>query len=126
MLLPIQKLGFKTLAVRLVAGLLVCISTLADAEEWPEFRGPTGQGHSSATSLPVKWDLQTNVRWKVPMPGKGWSSPIVHGGRIFLTTAVPSEEKPPKRQSLRALCLDAAEGEIALGRGSLRQADGPG
>ena len=60
----------------------------------------------------MKWDLQANVRWKVPIPGKGWSSPIVHAGRIFLTTAVPSEEKPPQRQSLRALCLDAATGQI--------------
>ena len=59
----------------------------------------------------MKWDLQDDVRWKVPVPGKGWSSPIVHDGRIFLTTAVPSEEDPPKRQSLRALCLDAAKGE---------------
>ena len=83
----------------------------ATAEDWPEFRGPTGQGLSSATSLPVKWDLQANVRWKTPIPGKGWSSPIVHDGHIFLTTAVPSEEEPPKRHSLRALCLDAAAGD---------------
>jgi outer membrane protein assembly factor BamB len=84
---------------------------IANAEDWPEFRGPTGQGLSSATSLPVKWGTKANVRWKVSIPGKGWSSPIVHEGRIFLTTAVPSAEEPPKRQSLRALCLDAAKGE---------------
>jgi outer membrane protein assembly factor BamB len=59
----------------------------------------------------VQWDLQANILWKVPVPGKGWSSPIVHDDRIFLTTAVPSDEDPPKRQSLRALCLDAAEGK---------------
>jgi outer membrane protein assembly factor BamB len=97
---------------RLVAGLLFLVAPgIAGAEDWPQFRGPTGQGLSSATSLPVKWDLQANVRWKVPVPGKGWSSPIVHDGCIFLTTAVPSEEDPPKRQSLRALCLGAATGE---------------
>ena len=81
-------------------------------KDYPEFRGPTAQGHASATSLPVQWDLSANVRWKVPIVGKGWSSPIEHAGRIFLTTAVPSEETPPQRHSLRALCLDAAGGEI--------------
>ena len=90
--------------------LLAWKTALATAENWPEFRGPTGQGLSSATSLPVKWD-RTNVRWKVPIPGKGWSSPIVHQRRIVLTTAVPSEDSP-KRQSLRALSVDAAKGEI--------------
>ena len=87
------------------------LAAVATAEDWPEFRGPTGQGLSSATSLPVKWDLQTNVRWKVAVPGKGWSSPIVHDGRIFLTTAEPVGQEPSKRQSLRALCFDAVRGE---------------
>ena len=107
-----RKPGFDVLGVRLLIGLLLAWpAAVATAEDWPEFRGPTGQGLASATSLPVKWDLQANVRWKIPVPGKGWSSPIVHNGCIFLTTAVPSEEDPPKRQSLRALCLDAAKGE---------------
>lgn len=91
--------------------LLVTAAGVAMAEDWPEFRGPTGQGLARATAPPVQWDLTDDVRWKVPVPGKGWSSPIVHGGRVFLTTAVPSEEDPPKQQSLRALCLDAATGE---------------
>ncbi len=59
----------------------------------------------------MKWDLATNVRWKVAIPGKGWSSPIVAGGRIFVTTAVPSADEPPERQSLRALGLEAASGD---------------
>ncbi len=103
------SLGIALLVVD--ALLLAWPTAVATAEDWPEFRGPTGQGLSSATSLPVRWDPRTNVRWKVPVPGKGWSSPIVHDGRIFLTTAVPSEEDPPKRQSLRALCVDAAKGK---------------
>ena len=108
----IREMGFNVAAACLLIGLLLAWGTAdATAEDWPEFRGPTGQGLSSATSLPVKWDLQANVQWKVPVPGKGWSSPIVHDGHIFLTTAVPSEEDPSKRQSLRALCLDAARGE---------------
>jgi outer membrane protein assembly factor BamB len=112
MVSPMWKLGLDVLAVRSLIGLWLAWGTVVAAEEdWPEFRGPTGQGHSSATGLPVKWDLSANVRWKVAIPGKGWSSPIVHAGRIFLTTAVPSEEDPPQRQSLRALGLDAAKGE---------------
>jgi outer membrane protein assembly factor BamB len=86
------------------------------AEEcaWPEFRGPTGQGHSSASSLPLHWGPDRNVAWKVPIPGKGWSSPIVCGGTIFLTTAVPLDGKGggDGPQSLRALGLDARSGAV--------------
>jgi outer membrane protein assembly factor BamB len=95
---------------RLAAALMLVVTTgSARAEDWPQFRGPTGQGLSQATALPVEWDPANDVQWKVPVPGKGWSSPIVHDDRIFLTTAVPSEED--EQQSLRALCLDAGKGE---------------
>ncbi len=108
-----RKSTFDVLAASLLIGLWPAWATgITSAEDWPEFRGPTAQGHAGATSLPVQWDLSANVRWKVPISGKGWSSPIEHAGRIFLTTAVPSEETPPQRHSLRALCLDAARGEI--------------
>ena len=113
MVFPIRKPRFNVSAVRRLTGLLLALGTaIATAEDWPEFRGPTGQGHSVATSLPVKWDLPANARWKVSIPGKGWSSPIVHDGRIFLTTAVPLEGDSPKRYSLRALGVDGATGRI--------------
>lgn len=83
----------------------------ASAEDWPEFRGPSGQGHATKISAPIPWDLTQQTRWKKPIPGKGWSSPIVYRGRLYLTTAVLSEEDPPQRRSLRALCLDATNGE---------------
>jgi outer membrane protein assembly factor BamB len=76
------------------------------AEDWPQFRGPTGQGISAETGLPTEWDADRGVEWSTPMPGRGWSSPIVHGGRIFVTTA--TEEG----RSLRLLCLDRASGRI--------------
>lgn len=57
------------------------------AEDWPEFRGPGGQGHSSETGLPVKWSETENIAWKVPVPGGGWSTPVIVGDRIWLTTA---------------------------------------
>ena len=98
--------------VALVSALLVGGFGKGTAEEWPDFRGPDGQGHSATTGLPVAFGPDSHVGWKVRLPGKGWSTPIVDGGRVFLTTAVPSGETPPLRQSLRALCLDAATGKV--------------
>jgi outer membrane protein assembly factor BamB len=82
----------------------------ARAENWPEFRGPTGQGHYAGKGLPIAWSTTKNVIWKRPIPGSGWSSPVVQDGRIFLTTAVPVPGS--KDQSLRALCLDTAKGTL--------------
>lgn len=82
------------------------------AEEWTEFRGPTGQGVTSQTGLPVHWSPTENVDWKVDIPGKGWSSPIILQGRIYLTTAVPTDSENRRSQSLRTLCLDAKTGKI--------------
>jgi outer membrane protein assembly factor BamB len=84
----------------------------AQAEDWPEFRGPTGQGHYAGTGLPTEWSATKNVVWKQAIPGKGWSSPIIQDGRIYLTTAVPVEGGKARDQSLRALCLDAANGKL--------------
>jgi outer membrane protein assembly factor BamB len=79
--------------------------------EWPQFRGPTAQGHAEG-KLPTQWGPMTNVAWKTTIPGKGWSSPVVADGKIYLTTAVPVDDSPKADQSLRALCLDAANGSI--------------
>ena len=59
----------------------------AYAQDWPAFRGPTGQGHSSERGLPFEWSESTNIAWKTPVPGRGWSSPVVAAGRVWLTTA---------------------------------------
>jgi outer membrane protein assembly factor BamB len=94
------------------ATVLFLISILAiqtHAEDWYQFRGPEGQGHSSAVGLPTHWTTTENVRWKTPVPGKGWSSPVALGGQTFLTTAVPSGQT----HSLHALCLNASTGKIA-------------
>jgi outer membrane protein assembly factor BamB len=91
----------------------------ARGENWPEFRGPTGQGHVRAGGLPTRWGPDKNVVWKQPIPGRGWSSPVVWDGRIYLTTAVPV--KGGNDQSLQALCLDAASGKILWQKEVFRQ-----
>jgi len=84
----------------------------AQADDWTEFRGPTGQGLSTATGLPTHWSTSQNVAWRAELPGQGWSSPILLGKRLDLTTAVPIESDASGPQSLRALCMDAGSGDI--------------
>jgi len=79
------------------------------AEDWIQFRGPTGQGHSTAHDLPVEWTKEKNVVWKQAIPGTGWSSPIVHDGLIYLTTATAGRRGTI---SLRTLALDAETGKL--------------
>jgi len=80
------------------------------AEDWPQFRGPTGQGLSSERGLPLEWSESRNVMWKVPITGLGWSSPAVAGGRVWLTAAM--EKQYPI--SLRAIALEVATGREIL------------
>ena len=79
----------KLLVLLLIAGA----SALAQAEDWPQFRGPTGQGHATERNLPLEWSETHNIIWKVPVPGLGWSSPAVANGRVWLTTVVESKER---------------------------------
>lgn len=89
--------------------LLITIHTLR-AENWPEFRGPTGQGHYPGKNLPTEWSTTKNVAWKQKIPGHGWSSPIVYEGRIYLTSAELVEGS--KELSLVALCFDTEKGKL--------------
>jgi outer membrane protein assembly factor BamB len=77
--------------------------------DWPQFRGPDAQGHAEARSLPVEWTSTKNVAWAQDIPGAGWSSPVLKGERIYLTTAVEQGDKV----SLRALSLDARDGKVS-------------
>src|SRR5215470_17579673 len=90
--------------MRALLFLFLSVSTLA--QDWPEFRGPTGQGHSDERGLPLVWSETKNVRWKVAIPGRGWSSPSIQGDRIWLTTA--TEEG----KSLRAISVDRNTGAV--------------
>jgi outer membrane protein assembly factor BamB len=81
------------------------------AEDWPQFRGPTGQGHATERGLPLEWSESKNILWKTPVPGLGWSSPAVAGGRVWVTTVVESKERRGRLSaSLRAVAFDVATG----------------
>jgi outer membrane protein assembly factor BamB len=95
----------------LLAPFMLLTATTACAEDWPQFRGPTGQGHYAGKRLPVEWSATKNIAWKQEIAGKGWSSPIVQNGRIYVTTAVPVSGCKTKDQSLQAICLDASTGK---------------
>jgi outer membrane protein assembly factor BamB len=64
------------------------------AENWPQWRGPGGQGVSREAEVPLEWAPDRNITWKVALPGSGQSSPVVWGNRIFLTTAIEGEPIP--------------------------------
>lgn len=72
--------------------LAVSITALA-ADNWPEFRGPHGDGHSDARGLPLTWSDTENVKWKTAIHDKGWSSPVVWGNQVWVTTATEAGDK---------------------------------
>lgn len=83
---------------RLVAGCLLAISFSlpTEAEEWTRFRGGDGNACTSLSSHPVRWSGTENVAWSLEISGGGWSSPIVSGEKVFLTTAVATDGEKPK------------------------------
>ena len=68
------------------------LGATARGEDWPDFRGPTGQGTSLEKELPTKWSATDNIAWSSPIPEEGWSTPIAWGERVFLTTATEGGE----------------------------------
>ena len=87
-----------------------CALLLADepVTDWQQFRGPEGQGIAASSRLPVTWSDRRNIVWKTPIQGLGYSSPVVRGDRVWLTTAVPDEGR------LLVLALDLASGRQLL------------
>ena len=97
----------KELVVRAAAVLLLAVAVApgaAEAEHWPSWRGPTGDGVSGETNLPVEWDTERNIAWKLPMPVWSGSTPIVWGARIFLNVAVDEDD-------IELWCLDRDTGQ---------------
>ena len=92
--------------VTLLFVLLVAWRSGAQEVNWPEFRGPRGDGTSTATNLPLRWSEQQNVKWKTPIRGRGWSSPVIWDKQVWLTTATEDGHE------LFVVCLDRDTGKV--------------
>jgi outer membrane protein assembly factor BamB len=100
--------GLSMKITRLIPVLLLtlpCLMAQAGAD-WPQFRGSGGDGHSDARDLPLVWSETQNVVWKTAIHDRGWSSPVVFGNQIWLTTATRDG------RNLHALCVDRESGRI--------------
>ncbi len=94
--------------LRLMAlSILALLAPVAKAgENWPQFRGPSGDGHSDCTHLPLAWSETENVVWKTPIHDRGWSSPVVWQDQIWMTTATADGHE------MFAVCVDRESGKI--------------
>ena len=95
----------KTIWMGACVALFSCMAAL-QADDWPAWRGPHGDGNSAAKAPPLQWSRTENVRWKTPLPGPGNSSPVVWKDRVFLTQALDQG----RRRAV--LCLNRADGKL--------------
>jgi outer membrane protein assembly factor BamB len=106
--------------------ILVCIlmAPTMSVGDWPEFRGPWGNGLASvhggnkSTGIPLNWSESENVKWKMPIPHKGWSTPVVMNNQVWMTTATL------EGNDFFVICIDAESGAIRLNK-KLFHADDP-
>ena len=109
--------------------LLALTLTFTAQADWKQWRGPTGQGHTDA-KLPTEWSETKNVKWRTPVPGKGWSSPVIEGNQIWVTTSfeTPATKEAAAERlksntggvpvnvlssvSLHAVCVDKRTGKL--------------
>jgi len=112
--------------MRSLLPLLLLASPASAADNWPSYRGPAGDGHSDSKSLVSEWSETENVRWKTPVHGKGWSSPVVWGDQVWMTTSeeVKGTGKVDKkiagntpavkveRVTFFAVCVDRKTGKV--------------
>ena len=89
----------------LIVFLIVSVQLTAFAD-WPQFRGPDGQGHAGPDSVPLNWSETENVTWKTAIPGEGYSSPVIVGDQIWMTSSTDGGK------SLRAVCVDRESGRL--------------
>src|SRR5207245_4287371 len=75
---------------------VACLSASVHGSDWAQFRGPNNSGVASDSQAPSEWSITKNLAWKMKIPGYGWSSPIVVGDKIIVTTAVSEKQKRPQ------------------------------
>jgi outer membrane protein assembly factor BamB len=102
----LYRMTFARPVFAIVVALALSVGSARAGSDWPQFRGPAGDGISDAKNLPVEWAEDENVTWKTPIHGKAWSSPVVMAGKIWLTTATEDGRR------LSVLCVDAATGKV--------------
>ncbi len=110
--------GWKKASLTGLLFALILWTGMARSEDWPCFRGPSRQGISQEKGVPTQWSATSNIRWKAPIPGAGWSSPIVFGDRLFVTTALDDGA------SLHMICLDRSSGKVIWDKELTRQKAG--
>lgn len=88
-----------------LAAILAASLAIAD-DNWPQFRGPLGNGHADSKNLPLEFSETKLVKWKIPISGKAWSSPVVWKNQIWLTNATEDGKK------MSAVCVDAESGKV--------------
>jgi outer membrane protein assembly factor BamB len=91
--------------IRPLTALLLLAGSALQAGDWPQFRGPSGNGISGETTLPTTLSVDRDLAWKADLPGRGLSSPIVVGDRVFVTCS-----SGPKQQRLHVICFSANHG----------------
>jgi outer membrane protein assembly factor BamB len=89
-----------------VFAVLLGFAPTLQAGDWPQFRGPGGRGVSSEVGLPTQWSATEGLRWKVELPGRGLSNPVISGGRVFVTACSGYQQT-----RLHVICLDQATGK---------------
>jgi outer membrane protein assembly factor BamB len=82
-------------AVLSAAVCVVSVTAAGHSADWPQFRGPNGSATTAETGLPLEWGAGKNVAWKAEVPGYGWSSPVIWGDKVFVTTAVSDKQQKP-------------------------------
>ncbi|MCP5116247.1 MAG: hypothetical protein GY953_35920, partial [bacterium] len=94
--------------IRLVFLIFLAAGAAAVHANWPQFRGPKGDGHAppSVKNVPAEWSEEKNVAWKTAIPGRAWSSPAIWGDQVWVTNATEDGKK------MSALCLNRASGKI--------------
>ncbi len=97
----------KTISILGIA-VFILAGHLLEAADWGQFRGPLGNGVAVDSNPPIQWNADKNVKWKVPVPGQGWSSPVIDNKNIYLTAAVPSGDG----YVLKVIGLDSRTGKI--------------
>ncbi len=93
----------------------------ANAEDWRQFRGPGSNGIVQDIKLPEVWGTDSNIKWKATVPGEGWSAPIVVGQKVFVTTAVTTDQKNRNSEhKWMVLCLDAMSGKVLWSKEAIK------